>query len=440
MIPRALDPGSLAVVAALFEPAALARAETLSFAEAVQSSGGGRRPRRGSRALRSSNATRRSPRRGHRCCRASPAPRARTSARTTSTRSASRSAAGSSARGSGRSRCSTRACTRCRPSPTFRPGGGCARRAPTSPPAAPTPRTAVEHASEEAALRYVDVQRALATVDARRSDLAIAAELDSLAAVQLRAGSAANIDVLRAATQLTVARTELSLARNALERARIELAGALGAARDPLRDRRSARRAGRPRRFPRSAKRRYGWRRAPHRARRRARPDRARTDRARRDHGGADPAPRRGAPITARAACTRMTRSARGQVALQLTWPFFDGTRRGARIHEQDAIIRAAEITRRRSLATGRGRGRGHAARSRHRPRAGSRSLASAWAWRRSSWPRRGSASATASPGTSRSSTRSPRWCGRATPRSRHARRSPSRASVWPAPPAWPRA
>src|SRR5207249_3416423 len=93
-------------------------------------------------------------------------------------------------------------------------------------------RTVLQQAAEAAALRYVAAVRAAATVAARESDLELAAQLDSLAQLQLKSGTAANIDVLRARTQLAAARGELSLARNAEERARIDLARALGVAPD----------------------------------------------------------------------------------------------------------------------------------------------------------------------------------------------------------------
>jgi multidrug efflux system outer membrane protein len=344
MIPRARSIlGGLAVVAALFEPAALARAETLSFAEAVRRAAEGAASPRIARAQIEQ--------------RDAQVAAARASLLPSLSGTASQDQRTYNLNTFGVPFGGGFVGPRIGPFPVFDARVHAVqtiadvsawRRVRTARADVTTSRadaaTAVEHASEEAALRYVDVQRALATVDARQSDLAIATELDSLAAVQLRAGSAANIDVLRAATQLTVARTELSLARNALERARIELAGALGAAPETRFE--IADSLGAPVTSEVPEEREAAVRLAAER-RTELGAERARIERARTERGAitAERIPRLDAAADYGASGMHPDDAiGTGQVALQLTWPFFDGTRRGARIHEQDAIIRAAEI------------------------------------------------------------------------------------------------
>jgi outer membrane protein TolC len=65
-------------------------------------------------------------------------------------------------------------------------------------------------------------------VAARQADSSIAAELVGLAQAQKAAGVSAAIDVTRARTQLVAAEGALIVARNQLDRARIDLARALG--------------------------------------------------------------------------------------------------------------------------------------------------------------------------------------------------------------------
>jgi outer membrane protein TolC len=85
-----------------------------------------------------------------------------------------------------------------------------------------------EQAAGAAALAYVRAARAAAMASAREADLDLAQQLESLAQVQVRAGTAAEIDILRAQTQVTSTQGQLSQARNQLERARIELALSIG--------------------------------------------------------------------------------------------------------------------------------------------------------------------------------------------------------------------
>ena len=87
---------------------------------------------------------------------------------------------------------------------------------------------AVETAAQVAALGYLRAARAEAVVAARQADSSIAAELVTLAQAQKAAGVSAAIDVTRARTELVRAEGLLIVAHNARDRARIELARALG--------------------------------------------------------------------------------------------------------------------------------------------------------------------------------------------------------------------
>jgi outer membrane protein len=85
-----------------------------------------------------------------------------------------------------------------------------------------------EGAAAGAALAYLRVARAGAQVVARQADSSVAADLLGLAQAQKNAGVSAAIDVTRARTQLVSAAGALLVARNQLDRARIDLARALG--------------------------------------------------------------------------------------------------------------------------------------------------------------------------------------------------------------------
>ena len=87
---------------------------------------------------------------------------------------------------------------------------------------------AVEASAQNVALAYVRASRAQAVVTARAADSALAAELVGLAVAQQHAGVSASIDVTRAKTQLAEALGRLIVAENQLDRARIDLARALG--------------------------------------------------------------------------------------------------------------------------------------------------------------------------------------------------------------------
>jgi len=95
--------------------------------------------------------------------------------------------------------------------------------------AANAERTAVlETAAQNVGLAYARAARAQAVVAARHADSALAAELVGLAVAQQQAGVSASIDVTRARTQLADAAGRLVVAANQLDRARIDLARALG--------------------------------------------------------------------------------------------------------------------------------------------------------------------------------------------------------------------
>ncbi len=95
--------------------------------------------------------------------------------------------------------------------------------------AADAERSAViETAAQNVALAYARAARAKAVVDARQADSALAAELVGLAVAQQQAGVSASIDVTRAKTQLADAAGRLVVAENQLDRAKIDLARALG--------------------------------------------------------------------------------------------------------------------------------------------------------------------------------------------------------------------
>ncbi|TMQ69737.1 MAG: TolC family protein [Candidatus Eisenbacteria bacterium] len=85
-----------------------------------------------------------------------------------------------------------------------------------------------EAAAQDAAMAYLRATRAQALAAARAADARLAEELVSLAQAQLQAGTAPAIDTTRARTELASTRGALVMARNQAERARIDLARALG--------------------------------------------------------------------------------------------------------------------------------------------------------------------------------------------------------------------
>ena len=87
---------------------------------------------------------------------------------------------------------------------------------------------AAETAAQAVAAAYVRAARAAAVVSAREADLDLARQLTSLAEDQMKAGTAARIDVIRSRTQEVAARGALLVAQNQAARASIDLARALG--------------------------------------------------------------------------------------------------------------------------------------------------------------------------------------------------------------------
>ena len=85
-----------------------------------------------------------------------------------------------------------------------------------------------EASAQTVAVAYARATRALAVVSARQADSSLAAELVKLAIAQQQAGVSASIDVTRARVQLSESIGRLILAESQLERARIDLARALG--------------------------------------------------------------------------------------------------------------------------------------------------------------------------------------------------------------------
>ncbi len=85
-----------------------------------------------------------------------------------------------------------------------------------------------EAAASAAAQAYLRAARAEAVVNAREEDTALAQQLQALAEAQLAAGTSPSIDVTRARTQVASSRGALLIARNQRDRARIDLARALG--------------------------------------------------------------------------------------------------------------------------------------------------------------------------------------------------------------------
>jgi outer membrane protein TolC len=79
-----------------------------------------------------------------------------------------------------------------------------------------------------AAVSYVRMLRAEAQVSARAADSALATELLDIAQRQLQAGVSVALDVTRARAQFAGTRAQLIAARNERDRARLELARALG--------------------------------------------------------------------------------------------------------------------------------------------------------------------------------------------------------------------
>ncbi len=86
-----------------------------------------------------------------------------------------------------------------------------------------------EAAAQRAAAAYLQAARGKAAVQARQADVALARELVDLAESEVQAGTGTGIDVTRARTQLLTAEGQEQVAENQAEQAQIALARALGA-------------------------------------------------------------------------------------------------------------------------------------------------------------------------------------------------------------------
>ena len=203
----------------------------------------------------------------------------------------------------------------------------------------------IEASAQNVALAYTRATRAQAVVNARQADSVLAAELVNLAVAQQQAGVSASIDVTRARTQLAEAAGRLIVASNQRDRARIDLARALGI--DPntpitLTDTLNAQLGAADVPADRSAAIAQGVGARPDLAAELARGAAARTaasaiaaERLPRleleaDYGLSGVA-------LASALSTR-------QVAVQVTLPILDGFRREGRLAEQQAVVRESDV------------------------------------------------------------------------------------------------
>src|SRR5579884_1628100 len=202
-----------------------------------------------------------------------------------------------------------------------------------------------EVAAQAAATAYLRAVRAQALVAAREADSALAAELVELAEAQRAAGVSAAIDVTRARAQLVTAEGLLLVARSEADRARIEVARALGLEVETpleLADTLSPALGAAAVAAARDSALATGLAQRPELGAERARAAAAR------QAGSAIRAERlprlvalgdyglNGRTVPA-AIATR-------QIALQVSVPLLDGFRREARLAEQDAAVREAEV------------------------------------------------------------------------------------------------
>lgn len=202
-----------------------------------------------------------------------------------------------------------------------------------------------ETAAQAAAIAWLRAARATALVEARRQDLALALELQRLAREQQAAGVSPAIDTTRASTQAVASRAALLLAENQRDRARLDLARALGVGAatrfvpaDTLSEALATTRA--PIELEGALALAHTQR--PELAGELARLDRARAERA---ATALERLPRVDAAADwgmsgQRTDDWQKTRS----VALGVSWPLFDGLRREARLAEQSASVREATV------------------------------------------------------------------------------------------------
>jgi outer membrane protein TolC len=202
-----------------------------------------------------------------------------------------------------------------------------------------------EAAAQLAALAYLRAARARAVVVARQADSSIAAELLGFTQAQKAAGVSAAIDVTRAETQLVAAQGALVVARNQSDRARLDLARALGM--DPatpieLVDSLSSTLAAADLPADPGAETQLGLARRPD-----LQAEVARGDAAHRTAGaiGAERLPRIDLAADYGGNGSTVGSVIRtGQVGVQVTLPILDGLRREARQAEQEAVAREADI------------------------------------------------------------------------------------------------
>ena len=204
---------------------------------------------------------------------------------------------------------------------------------------------ATEAAAQMTALAWLRAARATALVEARRQDLALAIELLRLAREQHAAGVSPAIDTTRASTQAVASRAALLVAENQRDRARLDLARTLGLGAgthfvpaDTLSESLATTRA------PLDVEAAVALARVtrPELASEQARTDRARLERR---ATSLERLPRLDAAADwglsgQHTSDWKDTRS----VAVGLSWPVFDGTRREARLAEQGAALREAEV------------------------------------------------------------------------------------------------
>ena len=203
----------------------------------------------------------------------------------------------------------------------------------------------VEGASQSAALAYLRAVRAQAMADARRADLDLAGQLLTLAEAQRNAGTSPEIDVTRARTQVATVRGQLLVAQNSLERARVDLARALGldpGVRFELSDTLSADLGDSPASRVPGAAVALALERRPELAAERLKLARARADRA---AISAERLPRLEASADVGLSGNEWPGSTTTrQVGLALSLPLLDGLRREGRLTEQRAVIGESEV------------------------------------------------------------------------------------------------
>jgi outer membrane protein TolC len=203
----------------------------------------------------------------------------------------------------------------------------------------------VEASAQTVALAYARATRAQAVVSARQADSALAAELVKLAVAQQQAGVSASIDVTRARVQLSESAGRVILAQSQRERARIDLARALGI--DPttpieLTDTLTATLGAADVPADRNAAVTQAIAARPDLVAEIARGNAARTAASaisaeRLPHLGLAADYGLSGTNTNDAISTR-------QVAVQVTWPILDGLRREGRLAEQQALVRQSEV------------------------------------------------------------------------------------------------